>query len=160
MVERGQFRQAMAHLPAAVNILTSDGPGGQAGLTATAVSSVTDAPGTLLVCINQIAQAHNVFLQNRVFCVNTLAAHQQPIADIFASEPEMALRFGAARWTTLVTGAPVLEDAAVAFDCQISDVSEVGTHSVIFGQVKAVTLAAVPTALLYYGRTYHPVKLG
>ena len=31
------FRNAMARLPAAVNIITSDGPGGRCGITASAV---------------------------------------------------------------------------------------------------------------------------
>jgi flavin reductase len=159
MVDRDKFRDAMAHLPAAVNILTSDGPGGRAGLTATAVSSVTDSPGTLLVCINRKGRAHDIFLKNGVFCVNTLASNQQPIADAFAREPDMEKRFSLAAWHQLVTGAPALEDAAITFDCKISAVSEVGTHSVIFGEVLAVALASISTGLLYYGRAYHAVAL-
>jgi len=160
MVDRDQFREAMAHLPAAVNILSSDGAAGLAGLTATAVSSVTDEPGTLLVCISRARRAHGLFLKNGVFCVNTLAADQQAIADVFASEPDMPTRFSHGIWRTLVTGSPVLEGAAIAFDCRITAVSEVGTHSVIFGHVQAVSLATISTGLLYYGRSYHPVALG
>jgi len=160
MIDRDEFREAMAHLPAAVNILTSDGSGGLAGLTATAVSSVTDEPGTLLVCISRARRAHDVFLQNGVFCVNTLASDQKSIADVFAGEPDMPTRFAYATWQVLATGSPVLEGAAIAFDCAITAVSEVGTHSVMFGQVKAVRLAPVSTGLLYYGRAYHPVALG
>jgi len=159
MLERSQFREAMAHLPAAVNILTSAGVAGEAGLTATAVSSVTDEPGTLLVCINRAGRAHDVFLQNGVFCVNTLASDQQPVADVFAREPDMAARFAMAHWTTLATGSPVLDGAAIVFDCKISAVSEVGTHSVIFGHVQAVRLASVSTGLLYFGRAYHPLAM-
>jgi len=160
MIDRDEFREAMAHLPAAVNILTSDGVAGLAGLTATAVSSVTDEPGTLLVCISRVRRAHGVFLQNGVFCVNTLASNQQAIANVFANEPDMPTRFKHGTWRLLATGSPVLEGAAIAFDCAITAVSEVGTHSVMFGQVKAVSLAAVSTGLLYYGRAYHPVTLG
>ncbi|WP_252405960.1 flavin reductase, partial [Escherichia coli] len=46
----GDFRAGMARLGAAVNIITTDGPGGRAGFTASAVCSVTDTPPTLLVC--------------------------------------------------------------------------------------------------------------
>lgn len=38
------FRDAMACVGAAVNIITTDGPAGQAGFTASAVCSVTDSP--------------------------------------------------------------------------------------------------------------------
>ena len=159
MIEKAKFRDAMAHLPAAVNVLTSDGLGGQAGLTATAVSSVTDAPGTLLVCINRSSRAHEVFLKNGVFCVNTLASDQQELADIFAAGLDMAARFLSGSWYRLVTGSPVLAGAAIAFDCKISATSEIGTHTVIFGDVQTISQAAVPTGLLYFGRSYHRLGL-
>lgn len=41
---RNDFRQALSLLSAAVNIITTDGPHGRFGLTASAVCSVTDAP--------------------------------------------------------------------------------------------------------------------
>ncbi len=45
------YRDAMACLGAAVNIVTTDGRAGRAGFTASAVCSVTDNPPTLLVCL-------------------------------------------------------------------------------------------------------------
>ena len=54
-VEHDAFRNAMACLGAAVNIITTDGPAGRAGFTASAVCSVTDTPPTLLVCLNRSA---------------------------------------------------------------------------------------------------------
>jgi flavin reductase len=159
MIDRKEFRDAMAHLPAAVHVLTTDGPAGRAGLTATAVSSVTDEPGILLVCINRNGRAHDIFLQNGVFCVNTLASGQEAIADIFAREPDMEQRYKAAHWGLLATGAPVLAGAAITFDCKIATSSEMGTHTVIFGEVQAISRAEVPTGLLYFGRGYHPVEL-
>jgi flavin reductase len=53
-VERKEFRDAMARLCAAVNIITTDGPAGRAGFTASAMCSVTDTPADrMLVCMNQ-----------------------------------------------------------------------------------------------------------
>ncbi|MBW6425505.1 flavin reductase [Rhizobium sp. XQZ8] len=49
---RLSFRDGMSWLAAAVHIVTTDGPGGLAGFTASAVSSVTDRPPTLLVCLS------------------------------------------------------------------------------------------------------------
>ncbi|WP_198511682.1 flavin reductase, partial [Bacillus subtilis] len=51
-VEKTEFRNAMSRLGAAVNIITTEGPAGRAGFTASAVCSVTDSPPTLLVCLN------------------------------------------------------------------------------------------------------------
>src|SRR6266850_752518 len=51
--EPGAFREAMSRLGAAVHVITTAGPGGKTGATATAVCSVSDTPPTLLVCINR-----------------------------------------------------------------------------------------------------------
>ncbi len=52
-IVREHYRDAMARLGAAVSIVTTDGPAGRAGFTASAVCSVTDDPPTLLVCMNR-----------------------------------------------------------------------------------------------------------
>ena len=61
LADKQSFRDAMAHVGAAVNIITTDGPAGRAGFTASAVCSVTDAPPTLLVCLNRSASVWPVF---------------------------------------------------------------------------------------------------
>ncbi len=40
LTDKASFRDAMAHVGAAVNIITTDGPAGRAGFTASAVCSV------------------------------------------------------------------------------------------------------------------------
>lgn len=42
IVDQQTFRDAMSCMGAAVNIITTDGPAGRAGFTASAVCSVTD----------------------------------------------------------------------------------------------------------------------
>lgn len=58
---RLRFRDAMSSLSAAVNIVTTDGPAGRCGITATAVCSVTDTPPSLMVCINSNSAMNPVF---------------------------------------------------------------------------------------------------
>jgi flavin reductase len=159
-VSREQFRDAMACLGAAVNVVTTDGAAGRAGFTASAVCSVTDDPPTLLVCLNRSARGSAALKANAVMCVNTLAAGQDALSDAFAGKGglDAAGRFALARWTQLATGAPVLEDAAiVAFDCRITEVVEKGTHSVLFGEIQAIRQGKLGGALIWYGRGYHPV---
>ena len=59
--DKQTFRDAMACVGAAVNIITTDGPAGLAGFTASAVCSVTDSPPTLLVCLNRGASVWPTF---------------------------------------------------------------------------------------------------
>ena len=159
VVQRQGYREAMARFGAAVSVVTTDGPAGRSGFTASAVCSVTDDPPTLLVCVNRHNDSHAALLGNRVLCVNTLAAGQQDISALFGgAASEQNLRFAAGVWDTLVTGAPVLQGAVVSFDCRIAQVTEIGTHSVMFAHVVALRHSAGHDGLIYFGRGYHPVR--
>ena len=160
-VTRQDFRDAMARLGAAVNIITTDGSAGRGGVTASAVCSVTDDPPTLLVCINRESSSGLLIKANGVLCVNVLSSAQRDLSDIFARPsaqvpPEQ--KFAAGRWAVLETGAPALDGAVAAFDCRIADIVDTGTHSVLFATVLAIRLCAtMQPGLIYYSRGYHGV---
>ncbi|MDB5461128.1 MAG: rutF [Caulobacteraceae bacterium] len=155
MVTRDSYRNGMARLAAAVNVITTDGPAGASGFTASAVCSVTDDPPTLLVCVNLSSRQNDFLRGNGVLCVNTLAAGQAQIAALFSTRDlAMDQRFAAAAWSRLATGAPVLEGAAVSFDCRIVERLERGTHAVILCEVLAIQVGGECEALVYFGRGY------
>lgn len=157
MIDQAIFRDAMARLGAAVNLITTDGPAGRHGMTASAVCSVTDDPPTLLVCVNRNSAANAKFRANGALCINVMAPRHQSLSSRFADRNlSLDERFGeSALWTELATGSPVLRDASVALDCRISDISEVGTHSVFFCAVHDVLLHEHKGALIYFDRAYH-----
>jgi flavin reductase len=158
-VEPAAFREAMAKLGAAVHVVTSAGPAGKTGFTATAVCSVSDTPATLLVCLNRRSKSAPLLSQNGVFCVNTLGAGEEKLADVFAgrSGHQLEERFSVGEWMTLKTGSPVLASAVIAFDCQTIEIKAVASHNVIFGAVQAVRLGPPGPALVYHDRLYKKV---
>lgn len=156
---REDYREAMSRLAAAVNIITTDGPGGRAGFTASAVCSVTDAPPTLLVCLNRSASVYPAFAVNGVLCVNALGAGQQGLSGLFGGKTPMEARFCAGHWRRgEATGSPVLDDAAVSFECRVLHGTPVGTHDVLFCEVQSITLHSEMHALMYFGRQYHELR--
>jgi flavin reductase len=159
-VANREYRDAMACLGAAVNIVTIDGSAGRAGFTASAVCSVTDDPPTLLVCINRSSSAYASVRANGVVCVNVLSPRHQQLSQLFGGKLPAEERFAATAWSTLETGAPVLADGAVAFDCQIVDVANIGTHDVLFCRVVALRHTDYTDSLIYFGRDYHVVRAG
>jgi flavin reductase len=159
MVTRDAYRDGMARLAAAVNVITTDGPAGRGGFTASAVCSVTDDPPTLLVCVNLSSRQNDFLRGNGVLCVNTLAAGQDGIAALFSTRDlAMEQRFAGADWSSLQTGAPVLDGAVASFDCRIVERLERGTHAVILCEVQAVRVGASPEALVYFGRGYRRLR--
>ncbi|MBN8909046.1 MAG: flavin reductase, partial [Rhodospirillales bacterium] len=99
--------------------------------------------------------------QNGVLCVNTLTPAQEGLSPVFAgmTEHTMDQRFDGYVWHTLATGAPVLDEAVVVFDCRITQIVEVGTHDVFFCSVEAVRTGQAHEGLIYYGRGYHRVAV-
>jgi flavin reductase len=159
-VTRQEFRDAMARLGAAVNIITTGGPGGRGGFTASAVCSVTDDPPTLLVCMNRNATAAPALRANGNVCVNVVTAGQKEVSMVFAGVTKCTMeeRFEAGTWAILATGAPVLQGAVVSFDCRVTDIIDKGTHSVVFAEVEGIRTGSQHDAgLIYFGRDYHPV---
>ncbi len=132
----------------AVNIITTDGPAGRAGFTASAVCSVTDTPPTLLVCLNRSASVWPVFSEHHTLCVNTTAAGQEALSTLFGGKTAMDERFAAADWQTGATGCPRLEAALVSFDCRIDQRVSVGTHDILFCHVVAITRHPEPRGLM------------
>lgn len=161
MIDRTSYRDAMARLGAAVNVITTNGAGGPRGFTASAVCSVTDSPPTLLLCLNQNSDNHDPLKANGILCVNTLAASQEALSPMFAgfTNVDQSDRFKQVEWTTLETGSPVLKDAIVSFDCRIESVTEVGTHTVFFCQVQAIQVGPAHEGLIYFGRAYHQIRV-
>ena len=150
------FRDAMRRVVTAVHVVTSDGPAGRAGLTASAVTSVSDRPPTVLVCVNGESRSAARLIANGVFCINTLAAGDEDIAATFAGRTDLPhhRRFERGVWEPLATGSPALSTSLAAFDCRLIDVRRVATHDVILGEVLAVRSGGNAPALAYFDRTY------
>lgn len=153
------FREGMAQLAAAVNIVTTDGPGGLAGFTASAVCSVTDRPPTLLVCLNRSSSVAGMFERNRVLCVNTLASNHEAMSKLFGGSTPQEDRFAVGDWVLGATGSPRLTDAVVSFDCEVENAVASGTHHVLFCRVVGIAHGpADEEALVYFRRRYHRLK--
>ena len=121
--DTGDFIAGMRRLAAGVTLVTAAHRGARSGLTATAVCSVSAEPPQLLACVGRDADAHDPIRAAGAFAVNVLASHQRPLAERFAGAVDLcgADRFDAGAWTTLATGAPVLDPCLAAFDCTLAE---------------------------------------
>lgn len=154
------FRDAMARLGAAVAVITSDGPAGRCGLTASALCSVTDAPPTVLVCVNRGSALNAVMRANGVVGINLLGAGDTALSDLFAGRTgvPMAERFDA-RWIQGDAGAPLLRDAAAALEGRIAEVVERGTHSLLLIELSRIELGPGEVGgLVWFSRAYHGLR--
>jgi flavin reductase (DIM6/NTAB) family NADH-FMN oxidoreductase RutF len=155
MDPRSAFIDAMSRAASGVTVVTTAGPAGRFGQTVSAMCSVTADPPTLLVCIKSTSVIVSGIREHQSFGVNLLRADQRRVADSFAGRSTYGAPydFDSARWDTLKTEAPLLVGAVGRFDCKLSTVLEVGSHTVLFGEVQAAD-SSPGTPLLYARRSY------
>jgi flavin reductase len=152
--EAAQFKQGMRSLAGAVSIITSSHRGQRYGMTATAVCSATAEPPTVLVCINRSTTTHEAVANAGIFCVNVLRQEDQELSSLFSGAQKGEGRFREEQWEKLFTGAPVLKDALVAFDCRVVNRLEHGTHTVYLGEVEQLLIGRKGKPLLYADGQY------
>lgn len=158
-VSKDRFRAGMARFAGAVNVITTDGRAGRAGFTATAVCSVCDTPPTLLVCVNNTSSVGQSFRDNGHLCVNTLGPRHESLAMLFGGKTPSEERFAAAEWETGVTGAPMLKDALVSFDCDVAESKVVGTHSILLCTIRHIAMSDDDKASIYAARQFHQIEI-
>ncbi len=149
-----QFKLGMRNLAGAVSIITTRHEGRLFGMTATAVCSACADPPTVLVCVNQGTTTHQAIDATKVFCVNVLRHEDRELSSLFSGVQKGEGRFSAERWTRLATGAPVLLNSLVAFDCRVANRLMHGTHTIFLGQVEQLQIGKKGKPLLYSDGQY------
>lgn len=153
------FKGGMRRLASGVSLITTAHDGEPAGLVATAVSSVSAEPPTLLICINQSASAHKSISASGKVCVNLLSSADQDLVDAFCRSSRRSERFTTGDWATLDTGVPVLTSSLAAFSCRVSKEFNHGSHTIFLCEVLNVYNAEPPfDPLVYLNQAYRKLE--
>ena len=155
---RNRFLEGMSHAACTVNIVTTDGPAGRAGVTVSAMASVSadsEWP-TMLVCVHHLSPAAARIVENGVLCVNVLRDDQSFISDTFAGrfKDEVSDKFECAEWVPMPSAAPRIADPLVAFDCRLLSSEKVGTHYIFLCEVRDLYVSRSGSPLIYANRAY------
>ncbi len=146
-VDELAFREAISHFATGVTVITTIADGKPAGMTASAVASLSLDPVLLLVCIDNRLPTHEAIEASRCFVVNVLGEGQEALALQFA-RPSPDKFAGVA----LVPGQelPVLRDAIAHFVCDVHERFPGGDHSIFTGLVRACGATPGKRPLVYF----------
>lgn len=147
------FRLAMRRVAATVNVISLNVDGRPMGVTATAVSSLSMDPPSLLVCINRAASVHASMADMEAFRVNILHRDQEEIASMFADRKLEKLRF-LDGWDLRPDEPPRLIAAQSSVLCRRIDCHQFGTHSIFIGVIEDVRVREDVSPLLYWNGVY------
>lgn len=157
-----RFKQGMRALTGGVTVIGAYGlNGAPLAMTATAVSSLTAEPPSLLVCVNRSASMAAALVAQARFSVNVLAADQIDIARAFGGQLDVCGtgRFIYGNWRRVDdTEVPLLAGSRVSFECEVSNVHEWATHHIVIGSVLDVHFSSAQSqSLVYSDGNYHAV---
>lgn len=150
------MKEGMRRLASGVCVITSkDSSGNPYAMTATSVTSVSDQPASLLVCINKETRMFQAIEDGGDFCVNLLNHDQEEISNLCASGDQGAARFETGDWQEQ-RELPYLEGGLAAFFCRQEQSIDFGTHRIVIGEIQEVLVAAEETInpLIYLNGGY------
>jgi len=151
-VSLDEFSGGMRKLAASVTVITTHHGGVDYGLTASAVTSLSAEPPSLLACVHRDGSAFDPISKAQKFCVNILAQGQSNISTAFAMD-EPQDRFNTGEWSRSPAGLPRLTGAAASFDCEIMDILPGFSHGVFVGLITDICVSEA-NALLYADGEY------
>jgi len=145
------LRLGMRRLAASVCVISTKADGRRYAMTASSVTSVSDDPSSLLVCVNREASICPVLALGQPFVINLLSDHQQDVSSLCAGKKEGEERFSQGNWRCSDSGLPYLEGAQVSFFCHVdNDNYQYGTHQIVVGRLDSAVVSDAPVSPLVY----------
>jgi flavin reductase (DIM6/NTAB) family NADH-FMN oxidoreductase RutF len=134
VIDATGYRDLIGHFPTGVAIVTCQGEDGPAGLTTSAVTSLSLDPLLLLVCFDNASRTLPAVRSAHRFAVNVLRAGQEDLARVFASK-----RVGREKFESVTHmdahGVPVLDGALAWLACDLTALHAAGDHTIGIGEI-------------------------
>ncbi|MGS2716546.1 flavin reductase family protein [Eionea flava] len=148
---KADFRLGMRRLAAGVCVISTSVEGRRYAMTASSVTSLSDEPASLLVCVNQEATMYSLLSMGQPFVVNVLSQSQQHVSNICAARDAGEERFNSGDWQKNDEGLPYLADAQATFFCRVdSQDIQYGTHRIVVGCIQKTLIDEGEASPLVY----------
>src|SRR5690554_6237827 len=157
------MKMGMRRLASGVSVLSArDEHGDRFAMTVSLVTSVSDTPPSLLVCVNkQVAVEGHVSTLGSHFAINILGQDQKDISNACAGMKGYQDRFAIGDWRQDEDKVPWLGDAQAVFFCASDKVVGYGTHHIVIGRILDVQVGPLALdPLIYLDGGYGAVQKG
>ena len=156
-VDLAAFRRSASRFASGIVVVSTSLDGVSHAMTATAFTAVSLDPLLVLVCVEKIARFHDAVLATGTWAVSVLGEESEKAAAWLATRgrPLEGQLDAFRHHRGPLTAAPILDDALAAMECRTTAVHDGGDHSIVVGEVLAVTEPSPEGGpLLYYSRNY------
>ncbi|PLW82592.1 flavin reductase [Kineobactrum sediminis] len=148
-----ELRNALGCFATGVCLITLVTEEGEAlALTANSFSSVSLDPPLVLWSLQNNSDVFDAYAKGGHFAINVLAGNQQELSSRYARKGDHVLEPD--HYSLGATGAPVVTDALVTFECSLEATYPAGDHLIIVGRVEAMQKREEVEPLLFFGGAY------
>ncbi len=146
------LRLGMRRLASGVCVVTTCEGSARYAMTASSVTSLSDNPASLLLCVNKTAAMQPFLVKGQPLAVNILSADQQDVSNKCAQKDAAEERFGVGEWAEHEpTKLPYLPSAQAIFFCQVDNENhEYGTHQIVIGRLTDLIIPEIEVNPLIY----------
>lgn len=151
-IDGATFRMAMGRLATGVTVVSVRAADGRAaGMTASAVASLSLEPPMVLVCVGHAGVLHQALTSAEIFGIAILAEDQEATSRRFATRETQ--HFDGLDCAVSPGGLPVLPGTLAYLECRRRASLPGGDHTIVTGTVEWAT-AADGRPLLYFTGGY------
>jgi len=144
-----EFKSAMRRLAATVTIVSVRHGEQRHGMAATAVTSLTTDPPSLLACVNNSASIHDPIVESGGFCVNLLACEHHHLVPTFSGKEKGEQRFASGEWGVGDMDIPYLVGAQASIFCKVDESLSYHSHTIFIGAVRSIRMTEDVAPLVY-----------
>jgi flavin reductase (DIM6/NTAB) family NADH-FMN oxidoreductase RutF len=126
---------AFRNIASNVAVITTEGPRGPHGCTATAWAEDPRSP-FVVTALSRDGATYGHIARSRRFAASVLAADQADVARRFAKRGD---RFAGLAYTLGPLRLALIDGAVAAMECELEDVCQFGTYDLLVGRIESVT---------------------
>jgi flavin reductase (DIM6/NTAB) family NADH-FMN oxidoreductase RutF len=156
-VDAAGFRRVAGRFATGIVVVTASVGGTGHAMTVTAFTSVSLVPLRVLFCAEKIARFHDAVLAAGAWAVSVLGEDSEKTSRWLATRgrPLAGQLDAIPHHPGPLTGAPILDDALAAMECRTTAVHDGGDHSIVVGEVLAISEPRPDgSPLIYYASRY------
>lgn len=127
-------------------------------MAATAVSEVSLAPPSMLICVNKSASLCAPLLSGAQFCINVLHCSHEQISTLCGGKAHGEARFETGEWLETESGVPFLSGAQASLFCETDHSFAYGTHAIVIGRIYRAVSGDNIDPLIYVAGRYSRVQ--
>lgn len=158
-VNQNQLRQVMRRWTSGVTVVSVNNHGLEHGMTVSSFTSVSLDPPLITISMMKGSRTLELITGSNSFAITILSSEQKEISTVFAGQiSDNEDRFAGFETERLASGSPVLKGGLAYLDCEVFDIYEFASNSLIIGEVIAADVGELGKPLLYFDQHYHQLQ--